>query len=97
MEFPHTCDCGQVVMIDYLNMERKTLDKIMIAEGYFCEHCQSWKSVFFTNLRLDKKLQALSSVRHKKFTYKFQKAYASAVAAQIVGQEIYGSRNLASP
>lgn len=92
MLLPCWCDhCSKLNMVDYENLESRPLPKLWSVAGFECEQCHLWKPLFYYNARLLTKLHKLCGTRQKKFKHKFQEAFRSARAAQLVGQENYGS------
>lgn len=93
MELPETCLCGYFYMVDWDNLERRPLSKLMWMEGRECPSCKRWKPFVYMNLQLESNFRRLNSMlpTHPSFKYHLSKAVKRAEEIQRRGMDAYGS------
>lgn len=76
MEMPWNCSaCSHENMIDMENLTELTVNKLVDAQGFFCENCGSWEAVSYTSMSLkeaEKKLKRYTP-EHRQFRFLFNK------------------------
>ena len=91
MELPIRCDaCRQETMVDMDKMEKRPVSNLISAEGFVCEHCKSWKSVFYITTSLLDAMRKLddTSPTNRSFAWRFTKVLLKARAIQLIGEQI---------
>lgn len=85
MELPIWCShCGRENMIDLERLDSRPLSKIFSQEGFICEHCGQWKSVFYNTQSLKDAMRKLDemSLVHKDYRFHFAKTVRKAMDVQ---------------
>ena len=79
-----SCGCGHIQAVDLGNLKRQKIDELHKGEGYNCELCGTWVTVFITTKSLDKAMEKLNKLRVTRpdFRYHFLKVLKKATAIQ---------------
>lgn len=93
MELPWHCKmCNHENMIDTDNLEIWPLDKIVSAQGFQCENCQTMEVVLYQTTSLMAQIDKLLRYSPKKQNYYFlfMKSLKKAKGIHLRGEALYG-------
>lgn len=82
------CLVGHENMIDWENLEKRPLSKLLTAEGFMCQVCGTWKHLYYSTPQLEEKMRRLTqmSPAHPSFQYHFVKTFKRAQEVQRRGR-----------
>lgn len=81
--FARCDDCKEETLVDFGNLERKPLTKIVTGKGYTCV-CGKFQVIFYTTPSMEEAFKSLLRYPpgHKKFLWLFSKALRKAQGIQ---------------
>ena len=88
-ELPWRCSsCGYENMVDFSNLQKRPIDKIISQNGFVCQQCGMWEAISYTNASLEEAVRKLSQYPpgHRKFQYLFAKALRRVESVQQRGE-----------
>lgn len=87
-------------MVDFENLSKWPVDKLITAQGFKCENCGMMEAVAFSTVSLDQKMRKLLryAPEHPKFRFLFKTTLRKAEGVNLRGETLYGTlghKNLA--
>lgn len=74
-------------MVDFANLSKRPIDKIINQKGFICGKCGTWEAVLYTNASLDEALRKLAQCPPgRKRQYLFAKAIRRGESVQRRGE-----------
>jgi hypothetical protein len=94
MEIPWKCrNCNQENMVDFEKLSTWPVDKLITAQGFRCEYCETMEAVAYMTISLENQLRNLLRYppEHPKFGFLFRKAVRKAEGVYLRGEIVYGA------